>query len=164
MPVTSMGHNWVLSETGNLQDIAMKGAGAGADNDYLPQGDDRILAHTKLVGGGESTTIHLFNRWFTRQRLNLFLLFPRPLDGNERQIHYRISPVARERIIRLSRLLFGLLHKADRSNLSKNYHAFHTVIISGSLSNPSRVPVLLKSYRCNVYNPRPPVENDRRST
>lgn len=76
MPVTSMGHNWVLSETSNLQDIAMKGAGAGPNNDYLPQGDDRILAHTKLIGGGESTTITFSTEGLKGKDLTYFCSFP----------------------------------------------------------------------------------------
>jgi azurin len=52
-----MGHNWVLSKTSDLMGIAGDGAGAGAANDYLKKGDARVLAHTKLIGGGESTTV-----------------------------------------------------------------------------------------------------------
>lgn len=52
-----MGHNWVLSETANMQPIATAGINAGADNDYLDTSDERIIAHTDLIGGGESSTI-----------------------------------------------------------------------------------------------------------
>lgn len=53
-----MGHNWVLLAEGT--DIAAVGqAGATAtDNDYIPADmTDKILAHTKMLGGGESDTI-----------------------------------------------------------------------------------------------------------
>nr|WP_166670334.1 azurin [Oceanimonas baumannii] len=52
-----MGHNWVLSKTEDMQAIATGGISAGADNDYLDTSDERILAHTALIGGGESTSV-----------------------------------------------------------------------------------------------------------
>jgi azurin len=51
-----MGHNWVLSKTADYQALAQAGQGAGAP-DYLPAGDTRIIAATKIIGGGEETTI-----------------------------------------------------------------------------------------------------------
>lgn len=58
MPKDAMGHNWVLLQQGT--DIASFGAdAAGAkDADYIPSSQsDKVLAHTKLLGGGESDTI-----------------------------------------------------------------------------------------------------------
>ncbi|MCT7654520.1 azurin [Oceanimonas sp. NS1] len=52
-----MGHNWVLSQTADMQAIASGGISAGADNDYLDTSDERILAHTDPIGGGESSTV-----------------------------------------------------------------------------------------------------------
>lgn len=57
LPVAAMGHNWVLTETAAFQPVANAGTPAGAANSYVPQGDARVLAHTKLIGGGESTTL-----------------------------------------------------------------------------------------------------------
>jgi azurin len=54
-----MGHNWVLSKTEDTQPIATDGVSAGPDKDYLKAGDTRVIAHTKLIGGGESTSIDL---------------------------------------------------------------------------------------------------------
>lgn len=58
LPKASMGHNFVLLKNGvNETDFATK-ALAAKDTDYIPaasSGD--IIAHTELVGGGESTTI-----------------------------------------------------------------------------------------------------------
>lgn len=58
LPKASMGHNFVLLKNGvNETDFATK-ALAAKDTDYIPasaSGD--IIAHTDLVGGGESTTI-----------------------------------------------------------------------------------------------------------
>jgi azurin len=57
LPVAAMGHNWVLTTTQNFQPIATAGAQAGAANGYLPKDDARVIAHTKMIGGGESDTI-----------------------------------------------------------------------------------------------------------
>ncbi len=37
--------------------VVNEGAAAGLDNDYLKADDSRILAHTKMIGGGESTSV-----------------------------------------------------------------------------------------------------------
>jgi azurin len=57
LAVTVMGHNWVLTSTPDFEAVAMAGMAAGADNDYIPPGDQRVIAHTKLVGGGEETSV-----------------------------------------------------------------------------------------------------------
>jgi azurin len=56
LPKTAMGHNWVLSKTADAQAVATDGIAAGLDNDYLKPGDERVIAHTKIIGGGESAT------------------------------------------------------------------------------------------------------------
>lgn len=57
LPVEHMGHNWVLAETSDWEALAQAGQGQGLDNEYLPAGDDRIIAHTDLIGGGETTSV-----------------------------------------------------------------------------------------------------------
>ena len=57
MPKQVMGHNWVLSKTADAQAIATDGIAAGVDNDYIKAGDERVIAHTKLIGGGETATV-----------------------------------------------------------------------------------------------------------
>jgi azurin len=52
-----MGHNWVLTKTSDYQPVAQDGMKAGLDNDYLAADDARVIAHTKLLGGGESDSI-----------------------------------------------------------------------------------------------------------
>lgn len=57
MPATAMGHNFVLLKKGtDIADFAMKAIGF-PDNDYIPKDTDKVIAHTKIIGGGESTTI-----------------------------------------------------------------------------------------------------------
>lgn len=57
LPKTAMGHNWVLSKTADMAGIATDGIGAGPDASYLKAGDSRVIAHTDLIGGGESTSV-----------------------------------------------------------------------------------------------------------
>ncbi len=57
LPVAAMGHNWILTKTADYQPVATAGAPAGLANGYMPQNDPRIIAHTKLIGGGESDSV-----------------------------------------------------------------------------------------------------------
>jgi len=57
LPKTSMGHNWVLTEGADFQAVTTAGVTAGPDQNYTPKGDKRVIASTKLVGGGESTSV-----------------------------------------------------------------------------------------------------------
>jgi azurin len=52
-----MGHNWVLTTTADFQPVAMAGVRSTLADSYLPKGDARVLANTKVIGGGESTTV-----------------------------------------------------------------------------------------------------------
>jgi azurin len=51
-----MGHDWVLAKSSDVSGVLNSAMAAGAARGYLPEGDKRIIAATKLVGGGESTT------------------------------------------------------------------------------------------------------------
>ncbi|QNP48769.1 azurin [Diaphorobacter aerolatus] len=57
MPKTAMGHNWVLAKTADMQGVSTDGIAAGADKDYLKPSDARVIAHTRLIGGGESDSV-----------------------------------------------------------------------------------------------------------
>ena len=57
LPVTAMGHNWVLSRTADASAVASAGMSAGPGKNYVDDADKRVIAHTKLVGGGESTSV-----------------------------------------------------------------------------------------------------------
>lgn len=54
LPKASMGHNWVLGTAADEPGIIADGMKAGADQNYIKPGDTRVIAHTKLIGGGES--------------------------------------------------------------------------------------------------------------
>jgi azurin len=57
MPKAAMGHNWTLSKTADYQAAAADGIAAGLDKDYVKPGDPRVIAHTRVVGGGETTSV-----------------------------------------------------------------------------------------------------------
>ena len=56
LPKEAMGHNWVLVPPEAAQAIGTAATSAGLENEYLPD-DERIVAATDLVGGGESTSL-----------------------------------------------------------------------------------------------------------
>ncbi|MEM9857127.1 MAG: azurin [Bacteroidota bacterium] len=52
----AMGHNLVILKSGvDLSSFAQRAIKA-KDNEYIPEGDD-VIAHTALIGGGQSTTV-----------------------------------------------------------------------------------------------------------
>ena len=57
MAVQQMGHNWVLTKTADAQPVANDGLSAGLPNDHIKKGDTRVIAHTKLIGGGQTTSV-----------------------------------------------------------------------------------------------------------
>jgi azurin len=57
MPATAMGHNWVLTRTADSAAVVSDGMKAGPSSNYVKSGDPRVLAATKIVGGGESTSV-----------------------------------------------------------------------------------------------------------
>lgn len=57
LPAAAMGHNWVLARTADVAGIATDGIAAGLANQYVKPGDARVIAHTKIVGGGASDTV-----------------------------------------------------------------------------------------------------------
>ncbi|WP_274584835.1 azurin [Neisseria leonii] len=65
MPVAAMGHNIVISKTEDAAGVVADGAGATADNGYVKPGDSRVIAATKLIGGGEETSIVIDTGKFT---------------------------------------------------------------------------------------------------
>ncbi|MEJ0038561.1 MAG: azurin [Gammaproteobacteria bacterium] len=55
----AMGHNFVLVATPDAMAVANDGLGAGVAANYIKAGDKRVIAHTKVLGGGESDTIKI---------------------------------------------------------------------------------------------------------
>lgn len=50
-----MGHNWVLTKAADYMAVAQ--AGQSVPPNYVPAGDERVIAATDIIGGGEETTI-----------------------------------------------------------------------------------------------------------
>jgi azurin len=57
MPAKIMGHDWVLAKDSDMSGIVNAGLAAGVAKGYLPENDKRVIAATKVIGGGESTTV-----------------------------------------------------------------------------------------------------------
>lgn len=62
----AMGHNWVLTRTADYRTVAIAGGRANLASSYLPAGDKRVIAHTKVIGGGETTSITFPTAGLTR--------------------------------------------------------------------------------------------------
>jgi len=57
LPRNAMGHNWVLTREADFQAAATEGSAAGLDNEYVKPDDPRVIAHTKVIGGGETDSV-----------------------------------------------------------------------------------------------------------
>lgn len=52
-----MGHNWVLTLEEDMQGVVQDGMSAGLEDEYVKPDDERVIAHTEIIGGGEETSI-----------------------------------------------------------------------------------------------------------
>lgn len=57
LPKAAMGHNWVLSRTPDYQGAAADGIAAGLEKNYVKAGDPRVIASTRIIGGGETASV-----------------------------------------------------------------------------------------------------------
>jgi len=57
LPREAMGHNWVLVSAADFNAVVNSGTAAGLANDYVQPDDKRVLAHTKTIGGGQTTSV-----------------------------------------------------------------------------------------------------------
>lgn len=57
MSAEQMGHNVVITETSEYKAVAQAGMQAGMEQEYVPSDDDRVIAHTSMIGGGETTSV-----------------------------------------------------------------------------------------------------------
>jgi len=54
LPSAAMGHNIVIVATADANAVAADGLRAGLANGHIKPDDTRVIAHTALVGGGET--------------------------------------------------------------------------------------------------------------
>ena len=57
MPKSAMGHNVVLSKAADKDGVLADGQTAGEASNYVKAGDERVIAHTKLLSGGEQDSV-----------------------------------------------------------------------------------------------------------
>ena len=57
LPAAAMGHNWVVLAEEDVNAVASAGMNAGLEGNYLPPGDERVIAATKILGGGQSDSV-----------------------------------------------------------------------------------------------------------
>lgn len=57
MPKATMGHNFVLLDQSISVSAYANRAMKAKENDYIPEDPKLTIAHTKMIGGGESTEI-----------------------------------------------------------------------------------------------------------
>lgn len=77
MPKSGMGHNIVISKTADEQGVVTDGMAAGEPSNYVKADDARVLAHTKLIGGGESDKISIDTAKFEKGGdYSFFCTFP----------------------------------------------------------------------------------------
>lgn len=56
LPRNVMGHDWVMTTAADESGVVSDGTQAGLDHNYLKPGDPRVIAATKIIGGGETAT------------------------------------------------------------------------------------------------------------
>jgi azurin len=77
LPKNVMGHNLVVSKEADMQPIATDGLSAGIDKQYLKEGDARIIAHTKIIGAGETDSLKIdVSKLDPAEKYGFFCSFP----------------------------------------------------------------------------------------
>jgi azurin len=57
MAKNMMGHNLVITKASDMQGVLADGSAAGLEKNYVKANDARVVAYTKVLGGGESTSV-----------------------------------------------------------------------------------------------------------
>ncbi|QMT31495.1 azurin [Alysiella filiformis] len=75
-PKAAMGHNVVIAAAADKAAIVADGASAKLENDYLKPNDNRVIAASKMVGGGESSTFTFKTDKLKNGDFEFFCTFP----------------------------------------------------------------------------------------
>lgn len=76
LPRNVMGHNWVLTKTADATAVQNGSMAAGLANEYVAVGSDKVLAATKVIGGGQTDTIKFSVAGLKGQDMTFFCSFP----------------------------------------------------------------------------------------
>ena len=77
LPKNVMGHNWVLSKEADVGPVAVDGISAGIEKSYLKEGDERVIAYTKVIGGGEQDAVTFdVSKLDAKEKYQFFCSFP----------------------------------------------------------------------------------------
>ena len=78
MAANVMGHNVVIAKTADMKAIDTDGIKAGLAAEYVKAGDTRVIAHSKVVGSGETTSVSIpvANLTAAGAPLSFFCSFP----------------------------------------------------------------------------------------
>ena len=73
LPVNAMGHNIVILESKNLQKVISKiNMAHGIEKGFMPEMEE-VLFKSKMIGGGEQTTLELDTSVFTSENEYIFI-------------------------------------------------------------------------------------------
>lgn len=73
LPKAAMGHNFVVVKEADFNALVADAIKAGAASDYIPADDARVLAKTKLLGGGEEDSVVINTENFSPEESYQFL-------------------------------------------------------------------------------------------
>jgi azurin len=77
LPKSAMGHDWVLTHAADEQAVVNEGMAAGPAKDYLNAANPKIIASTKMIGGGESVSVTFeVNKLKAGEKYRYFCTFP----------------------------------------------------------------------------------------
>ncbi|HFC8517829.1 TPA: azurin [Neisseria weaveri] len=77
LPKAAMGHNIVIAKSEDVDSVLKDGSSAGPDAGFIKAGDERIIAHTQMIGGGEETTVTVDTSKFSAgNKYEFFCSFP----------------------------------------------------------------------------------------
>nr|ART38411.1 G463 [uncultured bacterium] len=76
LPKNVMGHNVVVAKSSDMAGVNADGVKAGLAADYVKPGDNRVIAHSKVIGGGESTSISIPVAKLSEGPYSFFCSFP----------------------------------------------------------------------------------------
>ncbi len=73
LPVNAMGHNIVILESNNLQKVISKiNMAHGIEKGFMPEMEE-VLFKSKMIGGGEETTLELDPKVFLSEKEYIFI-------------------------------------------------------------------------------------------